>query len=224
MQHSPRQQAFNDPPLPTTDRHSSISNNDKIIYCSKASALRFQAHDIRSKIAAEVEAARIAAEVEAARIAARIAAMIARRDARIAAEVEAARMSTAESASAHRPVEQSPEYKQAERESYEFMMRMIIIHNVWYLQGKTADKSPPPQALPARATELLGKVIRFYAAHYAPASQGEKSFADPHTGGPTCKTNEIIYDTIYASLPNDCKLTFAQMFCNFDDLCPFKAP
>ncbi len=26
------------------------------------------------------------------------------------------------------------------------------------------------------------------------------------------------------SLPDDCKLTFAQMFCNFDDLCPFKAP
>ena len=66
--------------------------------------------------------------------------------------------------------------------------------------------------------------MRFYAAHYAPASQGEKSFTDPRTGGPTCKTNEIIYDAIYASLPDDCKLTFAQMFCNFDDLCPFKAP
>ena len=38
------------------------------------------------------------------------------------------------------------------------------------------------------------------------------------------RTNKIIYDTIYASLPDDCKLTFAQMFCNFDDLCPFKAP
>jgi len=103
-------------------------------------------------------------------------------------------------------------------------MRKIIIHNIWYLQGKTADKSPPPKALPTRAAKLLGKVIRFYAAHYAPASQGEKSFADPHTGGPTYKTNKIIYDTIYASLPNDCKLTFAQMFCNVDDLCPFKAP
>jgi hypothetical protein len=52
----------------------------------------------------------------------------------------------------------------------------------------------------------------------------EKSFTDPRTGGPTCKTNEIIYDAIYASLPDDCKLTFAQMFENFDDLCPFKAP
>jgi hypothetical protein len=28
--------------------------------------------------------------------------------------------------------------------------------------------------------------------------------------------NKIIYDAIYASLPGDCKLTFAQMFCNFD--------
>jgi hypothetical protein len=101
---------------------------------------------------------------------------------------------------------------------------MIIIHDIWYLQGKTADKSPPPQALPARAAKLLGKVIRFYAAHYPPKSQGEKSYTDLCTGGPTCKMNEIIYDTIYASLPDDCKLTFAQMFCNFDDLCPFKAP
>ena len=128
------------------------------------------------------------------------------------------------SASAYRPVEQSPECKQAERDRYEFVMRMIIIHDIWYLQGKTADKSPPPQALPARAAKLLGKVIRFYAAHYPPKSQGEKSYTDPRTGGPTCKMNEIIYDTIYASLPDDCKLTFAQMFCNFDDLCPFMAP
>jgi hypothetical protein len=128
-------------------------------------------------------------------------------------------MSTAVSASAHRPVEQSPEYKQAERERYAFLLCMIIIHNIWYLQGKTADKSPPPQALPARAAKLLGKVMRFYAVHYAPASQGEKSFTDPCTGGPTCKTNEIIYDTIYDSLPDDCKLTFGQMFCNFNDLC-----
>jgi hypothetical protein len=97
---------------------------------------------------------------------------------------------------------------------------MIFIHDIWYLKGKTADKSPPHQALPARAATLLGKVIRFYAAHYGPASQGEKSFTDPRTGGPTCKTNEIIYDAIYASLPDDCKLTFAQMFENFDDLCP----
>ena len=119
------------------------------------------------------------------------------------------------SASAYRPVEQSPECKQAERDRYEFVMRMIIIHDIWYLQGKTADKSPPPQALPARAAKLLGKVIRFYAAHYPPKSQGEKSYTDPRTGGPTCKMNEIIYDTIYASLPDDCKLTFAQMFCNF---------
>ncbi len=55
-------------------------------------------------------------------------------------------------------------------------------------------------------------------------SQGKNDYTDPSTGGPTCKTNEIIYDAIYASLPDDCKLTFAQMFSNFDDLCPFKAP
>jgi hypothetical protein len=67
-------------------------------------------------------------------------------------------------------------------------------------------------------------VLRFYAGHYLPESQGKKSYTDPRTGGPTCTTNEIIYDTIYASLPDDCKLTFAQIFDNFDDLCSFKAP
>ena len=195
---------------------------------AESEAARIAAQIEATRIAAEVEAARIAAKIEADRIAAeveaaRIAAVIARRDAFLAAKVEAARLSAAESASAHRPVEQSPECEQAERNRYEFVMRMIINHDIWYLQEKMADKSPPPQTLPARAVMLLGKVIRFYAAHYAPASQGEKSFADPHTGGPTCKTNEIIYDAIYASLPDDCKLTFAQMFCNFDDLCPFKA-
>jgi hypothetical protein len=100
---------------------------------------------------------------------------------------------------------------------------MIIIHNIWYL-GKTADESLPPQALPARAAKLLGKVMLFYAANYPPKDQGKKKYTDPRTGGPTSKTNEIIYDAVYASLPNDCKLTFAQMFENFDDLCPFKAP
>jgi hypothetical protein len=174
-----------------------------------------------ARIAAKIEADRIAVDVEAARIAAEIA-RITRRDAFISAEFEAARLSAAESTSAHHPVEQSPECKQAERKRYEFVMRMIFKHDIWYLKGKTADKSPPPQDLPARAA--LGKVIRFYAAHYAPASQGEKSFTDPLTGEPTCSTNEIIYDAIYASLPDDCKLTFAQMFENFDDLCPFKAP
>jgi hypothetical protein len=183
---------------------------------AKVEAARIAVQIEATRIATEVEAARIAAKIEAARI----AAMIARRDTFISAEVEAARLSAAESASAHRPVEQSLECKQAERDRYEFVMRMIFIHDIWYLKGKTADKSPPHQALPARAATLLGKVIRFYAAHYGPASQGEKSFTDPRTGGPTCKTNEIIYDAIYASLPDDCKLTFAQMFENFDDLCP----
>ena len=31
--HSPRQQAFTNPPPPTTDRHSFISNNDELICC-----------------------------------------------------------------------------------------------------------------------------------------------------------------------------------------------
>jgi hypothetical protein len=182
-----------------------------------------EATRIAAMIAAEVEAARIAAEVEAAMIAARIAAMIARHDVKIVADVEAARISTAESASAHRPVEQSSECNQAERERYEFLMRMILIHNIWYL-GKTADESPPPQALPTRVAELLGNVLRFYAANYPPKSQGKNKYTDPRSGGPTCKTNEIIFDAIYASLPDDCKLTFVQMFDNSDDLCPFKAP
>jgi hypothetical protein len=195
--------------------------------------------EVARKIAAEIEAARIAVEaeaamkidvkVEAARIAAeveatRIASVIARHNTFLAAEVEAARLSAAEVEAAHRPVEQSPECKQAERDRYEFVMQMINIHDIWYLKGKTADKSPTPQALPARAAKRLKKVMRFYNAHYAPESQGENSYTDPRTGGPTCKTNKIIYDTIYDSLPDDCKLTFAQMFDNFDDLCPFKAP
>ena len=79
-----------------------------------------------------------------------------------------------------------------------------------------ANESPPPQALPARVAELLGDVLRIYAANYPPETQGKKGYTDPRTGGPTCKTNKIIYDAIYASLPDDCKLTFAQMFCNFD--------
>ena len=188
-------------------------------------AARIAADVEAARIATEVEAARIAAVVEAARIATEVkAARIARRDAFIAAEMESARLSAAESASAHRPVEQSPECEQAERNMYEFVMRMIINHDIWYLQEKVADESPPPQELPARAAELLGNVLRFYAAHYPPVSQGEKSYTDPSTDGSTCKTNEIIYDTIYACLPDDCKMTFAQMFCNFDDLCPFKAP
>jgi len=186
-------------------------------------ATRIAAEVEAARIAAKIEADRIAVDVEAARISAEIA-RIARRDAFIAAKIEATRLSDAESASAHRSVEQSPECKQAERDRYKFMMRMIIIHDIWYLHGKNADESPPPQELPARAAELLGNVLRFYAAHYPPVSHGEKSYTDPSTGGPTCKMNEIIYDAIYASLPDDCKLTFAQMFSNFDDLCSFKAP
>jgi hypothetical protein len=139
---------------------------------AEVEAARIAAQIEATRIATEVEATRIAAKIEADRIAAeveaaRIAAVIARRDAFFAAKVEAARLSAAESASAHRPVEQSQECKQAERDRYEFVMRMIIIHTIWYL-GKMADDSPPPQALPARAAKLLGKVIRFYAANYPP--------------------------------------------------------
>ena len=190
---------------------------------------------------AEAEAARITAEAEAARIAeakavriaeeakaAKIAAMIARCNTRtaamIAAEAEATRRSTAESASVHRPVKQSPECKRAERERYEFWTHKIEKYSIPYLQGKMADESPPPQALPSHVAELLGRKTRFYAGHYPPTAQGTKGCTDPRTGGPTCKTNKIIYDVIYASLPDDCKLTFVQMFCNLDDLCPLKAP
>ncbi len=71
---------------------------------------RRAAEDEAAKIAADVEAARIATEVEAARFT--------RHNAFIAAEMEAARLSAAESSSAHHPVEQSPECKQAERDRY----------------------------------------------------------------------------------------------------------
>ncbi len=66
--------------------------------------------------------------------------------------------------------------------------------------------------------------MRLYGGHYPPDTQGAKGYTDPRTGGSTCKTNKIIYDAIYASLPDDCKLTFAQMFCNFDNICLFKTP
>jgi hypothetical protein len=143
------------------------------------------------------------AEAEAPRIAAE-------------AEVEAA-------ASAHRPVKQSPECKRAERERYEYWTRKIKKYSIPYLQGKTADESLPPQALPAHVAKLLGNKAHFYGGHYPSASQGEKGYTDLCTGGPTCKTNEIICDAIYASLPDNC-LTYAQMFCNYDDLCPIKVP
>jgi hypothetical protein len=214
-------QVFSTWSLVTARRIAAESEAARI--AAQIEATRIAAEVEAARIAAKIEADRIAVDVEAARISAEIA-RIARHDAFISAQIEAARLSAAESTSAHRPVEQSPECKQAERERYEFVMRMIIKHDIWYLKGKTADKSPPPQDLPARAANLLGKVKRFYAAHYAPASQGEKSFTDTLTGEPTCSTNEIIYDAIYSSLPDDCKPTFAQMFENFDDLCPVKAP
>jgi hypothetical protein len=186
---------------------------------AKAAALVESARIVQeyeaTRIAAEVEAARIAAKVEEARITARIAAVLSRRH---------------ESASTRRPVEQSYKCKEAERQRFEFWLRMFVKYSFTYLQGNTADgpptadESPPPQVLPAKVAELLGDALRFYAAHYPPKSQGKKKYTDPRTGGPTCTTNEIIYDAIYASLPHDCKLTFAQMFDNFDDLCPFKAP
>jgi len=91
----------------------------------ESEAARIAAEVEATRIAAKIEADRIAVEVEAARISAEIA-RIARRDAVISVQIEAARLSAAESTSAHRPVEQSPECKQAERERYEFVMRMII--------------------------------------------------------------------------------------------------
>ena len=120
------------------------------------SARRIAAESEAARIAAEVEATRIAAkieadmiavDVEAARIAAAIA-RIARRDAVISVQIEAARLSAAESTSAHRPVEQSPECKQAEREWYEFWVCVIMNQSITYLKGKRFNESPPPQALP----------------------------------------------------------------------------
>jgi hypothetical protein len=123
----------------------SLVTTRRIVAEFEADRISAKAHAEAARIATDVEAARIAAEVEAARKnaveveAARIAAVIARCNAFPAVEVEAARLSAAESASAHRPVEQSPECKQAERDRYEFVMRMIMIHDIWYLQGKMDD-------------------------------------------------------------------------------------
>ena len=67
--------------------------------------------DEATRIAAEVEAARIAAKVEEARITARIAVVLSRRH---------------ESDSTCRPVEQSYECKEVERQWFEFWLRMIV--------------------------------------------------------------------------------------------------
>jgi hypothetical protein len=104
------------------------------------------------------------------------------------------------------------------------LLRVNANQSITYLQGKTAGKSPSPHPLPSLFAEQLGNVSRFDAGHYSPNSQGNKGYTDPRTGGPTCKTNKIIFDMIYASHPDDYKLTFVQMFCHLDDLCPFKAP
>ncbi len=56
-------------------------------------------------------------------------------------------------------------------------------------------------------------VCFYYVGHYPPDNQGNKGYTDPHTGGQTCKARQ----TICASLPDDCELTFAQMLSNFDD-------
>jgi hypothetical protein len=210
--------------LVTAERIAKESEAARISAMVHAKAARIAALVESARIAAEVEAARIAAEVEAARIAAKV------EEARITARIAAVLSRRHESASTRRPVEQSYKCKEAERQRFEFWLRMFVKYSFTYLQGNTADgpptadESPPPQVLPAKVAELLGDALRFYAAHYPPKSQGKKKYTDPRTGGPTCTTNEIIYDAIYASLPHDCKLTFAQMFDNFDDLCPFKAP
>jgi hypothetical protein len=210
--------------LVTAERIAKESEAARISAMVHAKAARIAALVESARIAAEVEAARIAAEVEAARIAAKV------EQARITARIAAVLSRRHESASTRRPVEQSYKCKEAERQRFEFWLRMFVKYSFTYLQGNTADgpptadESPPPQVLPAKVAELLGDALRFYAAHYPPKSQGKKKYTDPRTGGPTCTTNEIIYDAIYASLPHDCKLTFAQMFDNFDDLCPFKAP
>ena len=135
-----------------------------------AEAARITVMAEAARIAAVTEAARIAAEAEAARIAAVAEAEAARiateADAtRIATEAEAARRPAAPSASAYSPVQQSPECKQAERKRYEFWMNVFMKYCIIYLQGKTDDKSPPPQALPAHIAELLGNMMCFYCGH-----------------------------------------------------------
>ncbi len=126
---------------------------------AETGATRIAVEAETTRIAAETEAARIAVEAEAARIAAEAD------SARIAVEAEAARRPAAPSASAYSPVQQSPECKQAERKRYKFWMNVFMKYCIIYLQGKTDDKSPPPQALPAHIAELLGNMMCFYCGH-----------------------------------------------------------
>ena len=107
-----------DAPTITIFKTWSLVTAMRIAAESEATRIAAKVHGEATRIAPEVEAARIAAEVEATRIAAEVEAT--RIDARVATEVDAARMSAVESASPHRHVKQSPEYKQAEREKYEF--------------------------------------------------------------------------------------------------------
>jgi hypothetical protein len=89
-------------------------------------------------------------EAEAARIA-------------MEAEAKAARRLATDSTSAHHPVVQSPECKQAEIKRYKFWLREIVDHSITYLQVKIAYKSPSPQALHSQFAEQLGNVSHFYA-------------------------------------------------------------
>jgi hypothetical protein len=51
---------------------------------------------------------------------------------------------------------QSPECKQVERIQFEFWVRAAIMNqSTNYLKGKTADESPPPQALPSQFAKQL---------------------------------------------------------------------
>jgi hypothetical protein len=50
---------------------------------------------------------------------------------------------------------QSPECKQVERIQFEFWVRAIMNQSTNYLKGKTADESPPPQALPSQFAKQL---------------------------------------------------------------------
>ena len=95
------------------------------------------ANRIAADAEAEAKTARFAADAEAARIAMEAE-----------AEAVAARRITAEAASVHRSVVQSPECKQVEREQFKFWVRAIMNQSITYLKGKRVNEYPPPQALP----------------------------------------------------------------------------
>ena len=124
----------------------------------------------------------------------------------------------------HHPISKSEECARAEKKMFKFWMDMAVKYCIDYLQGKTADESPPPCPLPQWLTEKLDGTMRIYAGHYPPTSQKNKGYVHPRTGGPTANTNKIIFDAINSCLPENRKVTFGQMYDLFSDLCQFEMP